>query len=317
MAETKCPVAAAGSAGRPGFTPDRPEEKMGLLRDLFETCKRELAKRDMEVEYQRIAELLRSVDDYPEPSDLIDALIADKADDDILNRKDELLRRLLAEFQAGRTRRLISILLILAFAPRLAKLSDWYLPAAADEPERITEVVGAFLDVAARYPLVNRSRKIAANLAYEIQKLLSHGRKRDLRRLHGEREMFEAATQLDAESVASGIDWAAELRRQPVEPDPDDIVDARGVLDRLRALGVIDALDWELVEMTQIRRWSLRHCIEAGMWGSTGITYEGARKRILRARKRIKNWLKTNELSLLDLTAPNFFQKSEGADVPD
>jgi hypothetical protein len=279
---------------------------MGVLQKVLEWCRREVTSPRAATDFGTIG---RDVDwraFYPKPKDVVDLLgIIDGATDDLLARKDHLLQDLIAEFQAGRNLRILSATLILSFAPRLLALSDRYAFAAAGRDAAATDVLTAFLDAIATYPLAARPTKISANLAWETERRLAQSASRDRRRERAEQTLSELAPQLDLEGSSSGVDWSSHAqrakRRRTSVLDADDIDDACTVLQRLEAAGVIDQLDRELIETTYVYRWNLRECVDAGLWGGRRVSYMGAHMRLHRAKKRIRYWLELQGRTLGDL----------------
>lgn len=273
---------------------------MGVLRDLFEWCSREISQHAAADELAGIIERQPSIRAYANAVSVVDTLAMIDSAQAVtsLNRKDEILRVILEEFQAGRNRRLLSSVLILSFAGRLARLGQRYAPAE-DEAEGASQVIAAFLDVIASYPLFRRSTKIAANIAYETQKRLVEALEHERRRTAMHQQLADTVPYLELDGIGPGLDWSAQMGQQrSSQENPDDLLDALAVLDRLQAAGTIDAVSRELIEATQVYGWKLRDCINAGLWTTTGMSYRAAQKRIQRAYKRIRNSVDMDDPSL-------------------
>jgi hypothetical protein len=65
--------------------------------------------------------------------------------------------------------------------------------------------------------------------------------------------------------------------------------DATAALFRFEQMGIIDAIERELIETTVLYGWKLKECVTAGLWDSGRMSYKAAFCRLSRALKRIRN----------------------------
>jgi hypothetical protein len=276
---------------------------MGALRELFDSCSNDIWRPDAVAEFDRLALASPVIARYATAGALISVLqIVDRdAATDVLEEKDALLRVLLDDFQGGRFRRLVSNILILAFARRLAALADKYC-RWDDDGEAISQLAGALLEAAASYPLARRPSKLSANLAWETEKRLA-------KRLERERRQLRVEEEAAAEAEHSFND--ASLWDPTAGPELGLLLaaeDATAALSRFEQIGIIDAIESELIETTVLYGWKLKECVAAGLWDSSHLTYKAAFCRLSRALKRIRNCI---EMAAVSSPAPATAKKAQ------
>ena len=223
------------------------------------------------------------------PYALVAMLGKDSAAD--FTRKDEVLRALVHEYQHSPWPRLWISILSCALLPMLMALRS-HVRCGDEQPDELdSQLLFAFHETVAGYPLARRSGSVAAGLKWDT-------RKRYLGNLVKAQDARDFQQDLAARAkalVEPGADRfePSEFMGPPEGPPPwdgDDRAEMRAVLDTLVADGVVTREDADLVWITRIGKQSAAEVARRASTldlVATSREMERLRRRRSRAEKKI------------------------------
>ena len=236
--------------------------------------------------------------------------------------RDDVLRALLAEHREGPEPHRSHDLFLILYYPLLVRLAREFGPDAKgrslDEQDTAPEIVHAFFHLLATLnPETNR----------DIHTSLANGTRRDFLRWAGPE--FDRVNQSctppewegDGESAALAApaltfgDLAGGRVSTAASGEGWELDLSQVVLDELRRRRVGDEHVHFLLLGTVVYRRQLKEMVARPGPGGKKLGYEAAKKRLQRAQRRIRQYLKEHDLELTDLLRDGL-TFSSGIDVP-
>lgn len=207
---------------------------------------------------------------FKTPSGLISALHSKLKT--AFTKKDKILYILIKEYQRSPDTKSLGAFLSLIFWPAINHIFNSMNNQLSDEENLWGDVYWAFLNTVSRYPLSQRTTKIAMNVKLDTLKKVSRWHQRENKR----QEKF---IPIDETDIANTIPAASRYT--------DSLNRAQMFLEQFVKLGVITEADFYLIMGTRVYGSLLREYAS-----DHGLSVEAVKKQRQRAESAIKSYLR-------------------------